>query len=154
MIRIGVVGAGYWGAKHLRVLHELQGSELYMVCDQDSARLDETKHHYPKVLTTSDYGEMMKSDVDAVVIATPVNSHFQLTITITFTQGKMTIINVTGQFLFNRIRDGLNDLPLLATRYFRAGKQHVFTAYKHPSFTRPTYILYQSCKFFEFSLAS
>ena len=79
MIRIGVVGAGYWGSKHIRVLHELQGSELYIVCDQDSAKLDETKHYYPKVLTTSDYQKMIKSDVDAVVIATPVNSHFQLT---------------------------------------------------------------------------
>lgn len=79
MIRIGVVGAGYWGAKHLRVLHELQGSELYMVCDQDQAKLDEIKHYYPKVLTTSDYQEMLKSDVDAIVIATPVNSHFSLT---------------------------------------------------------------------------
>lgn len=79
MIRVGVVGAGYWGSKHLRVLHELQGSELYMVCDQDQAKLDEMKHYYPKVLTTSDYQEMLKSDVDAIVIATPVSSHFYLT---------------------------------------------------------------------------
>ena len=71
MIRIGVVGAGYWVSKHLRVLHELQGSELYMACDQDQAKLDYVKHYYPKVLTTSDYPEMINSDVDAVVIATP-----------------------------------------------------------------------------------
>ena len=79
MIRIGVVGAGYWGSKHIRVLHELQGSEMYMVCDQDPVKLDEIKHYFPNALITSDYQEMLKSDIDAVVIATPVNSHFLLT---------------------------------------------------------------------------
>lgn len=79
MIRIGVVGAGYWGAKHLRVFHELPESQLKMVCDQDPAILARMRHFYPNVSTTSKYRELLEGDIDAIVIATPVNTHFQLT---------------------------------------------------------------------------
>ena len=78
MIRVGVVGAGYWGFKHVRVFHELQDSELYMICDQDPEKLAQVRHYYPSARTTSDYTEMLESDVEAIVVATPVGTHFSI----------------------------------------------------------------------------
>jgi len=77
-MRIGVVGAGYWGTKHIRVFHELEDVELYMVCDKDPANLENLNRYYSGVRTTTDLKEMLESDVDAVVIATPVLTHFEL----------------------------------------------------------------------------
>lgn len=78
MIRVGVIGAGYWGFKHLRVFHELRDSDLYMVCDEDPDKLEQVRHYYPSARTTSDYKEMLESDVDAIVVATPVGSHYAI----------------------------------------------------------------------------
>ncbi len=78
MIRVGVVGAGYWGFKHLRVLHELRDSELYMVCDEDPTKLEQVKHYFPSARTTADLGEMLESDVEAIVVSTPVGSHYSI----------------------------------------------------------------------------
>ncbi len=78
MIRVGVIGAGYWGFKHLRVFHELRGSDLYIVCDEDPAKLEQVRHYFPSARTTVDYREMLESDVEAIVVATPVGTHFSI----------------------------------------------------------------------------
>jgi predicted dehydrogenase len=77
-IRIGVVGSGYWGPKLARNFHELPGAQLAMVADLRQERLDEIQHLYPEVLGTRRYEEMLDQKVDAVVVATPVNTHFKL----------------------------------------------------------------------------
>lgn len=78
MIRVGVVGAGYWGLKHVRVFHDLRNADLAIVCDQLPSNLDQVKHYYPSVETTLDYQVLLDSNVDAVVVATPVNTHYDL----------------------------------------------------------------------------
>jgi predicted dehydrogenase len=78
MINVGVVGCGYWGPKHIRVCHELAEARLTKVCDLDEKKLNQVKAQYPYVETTKDFGEFLRKDVDAVIIATPVNSHFKL----------------------------------------------------------------------------
>jgi predicted dehydrogenase len=78
MVNIGVVGCGYWGPKHIRVYHELVEATLSMVCDLDKNRLQQVRAQYPYVKTTIDYEEFLRNGVDAVVIATPVNTHFKL----------------------------------------------------------------------------
>lgn len=78
MVNIGVIGCGYWGAKHIRNFHELAEANLSVVCDLDENRLRQVRTQYPYVRTTSNFGDLIKDDVDAVVIATPVNSHYRL----------------------------------------------------------------------------
>ena len=78
MVNIGVVGCGYWGPKHIRVCHELAEVKLSIVCDLDENKLQQVRVQYPYIETTSNYKAFLKNGVDAVIIATPVNSHYKL----------------------------------------------------------------------------
>jgi predicted dehydrogenase len=73
-----VIGCGYWGPKLARNFHEILGVELSWASDLRQDRLDHMKELYPKAHTTSDYREVLQSDVDAVAIATPVSTHYRL----------------------------------------------------------------------------
>ena len=79
MIRIGVVGYGYWGPNLVRNFAETEDAEVVAVCDVNPERLAQARKRYPAVTVTPDPGELIDSpDVDAVVIATPVSTHFRL----------------------------------------------------------------------------
>jgi predicted dehydrogenase len=77
-IKVGVIGCGYWGPKLARNIHELPGSSLEMVSDLREDRLTEIVSQYPQVRGTKDYRRLLDSDLEAVIIATPVNSHYPL----------------------------------------------------------------------------
>jgi predicted dehydrogenase len=78
-LRVAVVGLGYWGPNLLRNLVEIDGVEVVTICDQRPERLELFKRRYPSVETTSSYIEIVDDDrIDAVVIATPVSTHFDL----------------------------------------------------------------------------
>lgn len=76
--RIGIIGLGYWGPKLARNFQSLECSTLEMVADLRQERLDEIKKIFPGVKVTTDYRSLLESDVDAVVVATPVHTHFDL----------------------------------------------------------------------------
>ncbi|HEY40932.1 MAG TPA: Gfo/Idh/MocA family oxidoreductase [Dehalococcoidia bacterium] len=78
MVSIGVVGCGYWGPKHIRNFHELEDATLATVCDLDGERLRRVQTQYPYVKTVADFEDFLKDSMDAVVIATPVDTHYQL----------------------------------------------------------------------------
>ena len=78
MIGVGVVGLGYWGPKHVRVFHELGEARVTQVCDLDEKRLQQVKVQYPLVEISSSFKDFLQGNLDAVVISTPVNTHFQL----------------------------------------------------------------------------
>jgi predicted dehydrogenase len=78
MIKVGVVGLGYWGPKHARNLADIDGVQLAWICDQSQERLEETAALYPWVKATDSYDELLASDVDAIVLATPVRTHHPL----------------------------------------------------------------------------
>lgn len=79
MSGLGIVGCGYWGSKHVRVASELQEERSpIVVCDPDPKQLERIRAHYPGVKTTSEYIEVLESDVEAVILATPVSTHFPL----------------------------------------------------------------------------
>jgi predicted dehydrogenase len=78
MVKVGVIGCGYWGPKHVRNFHELEKAQLTMVCDLDEERLQRVKTQYPHVETVLDSKDLIHGNVDAVVIATPVGTHYQL----------------------------------------------------------------------------
>ena len=78
MIKVGVIGLGYWGPKLARNFHELPDAKLEWSCDLSEARLDHLRSLYPEVRTTRDYHDVLASDVDAVCLATPVGTHYRL----------------------------------------------------------------------------
>ena len=77
-LRFGVIGWGYWGPKIARNLDSLPGAAVTMVADTDSRRLKNLSVNQPWIQTTTQIEDIFQSDVDAVVIATPVSTHFQL----------------------------------------------------------------------------
>jgi predicted dehydrogenase len=77
-IKIGIIGCGYWGPKLARNFHDIPSSLLAMVSDLREERLADIQQLYPDVVTTRNYEDMLDSDLDAVVIATPVNTHYPL----------------------------------------------------------------------------
>jgi predicted dehydrogenase len=79
MIRIGVIGYGYWGPHLVRNFHNLEGCEVTVVCDKNGEALRRAKRAYPSVQVTSDIGEVLSAtNVDAMAVVTPVWTHFEL----------------------------------------------------------------------------
>lgn len=79
MIRIGVIGYGYWGPNLVRNFMELQGSTVVAVCDLRPERLIHLQSRYPSIKTISNCQELFADPgIDAIVIATPVSSHYGL----------------------------------------------------------------------------
>lgn len=78
MVNIGVVGCGYWGPKHIRICNELADGKLTAVCDLDTNKLKQVRTQYPFIHATSNFKDFLENGVDAVVIATPVNTHHKL----------------------------------------------------------------------------
>jgi predicted dehydrogenase len=75
--RVGVVGCGYWGAKHVRVLSGLPAVKEVTVIDRDQKSLDVIRSAFPAVRAFSDLDAAL-DHVDALIIATPPQSHAQL----------------------------------------------------------------------------
>ena len=79
MLKIGVIGYGYWGPNLVRNFAELNGATLAGVADLDPRKLELVKKRFPAVKTTTDFQELLKDpEIDAIAIATPVNTHFEL----------------------------------------------------------------------------
>lgn len=78
-VQIAVVGVGYWGPNLVRVLHELPESVPACACDIDAAKLERLAGRYPAVRLTTSYEEILAdASIDAVAIATPVTTHYEL----------------------------------------------------------------------------
>ena len=79
MIRVGVIGYGYWGPNVVRNLHGLDDIRVEVVCDKSSAALARVRKAHPTIATTSNPCEVLCSpDIDAVAVITPVWTHYEL----------------------------------------------------------------------------
>lgn len=79
MINIGVIGYGYWGPNLVRNFAELGRARLAGVADLDRAKLDLVARRFPTVKTTQDFHDLLRDPgIDAIAVATPVNTHFEL----------------------------------------------------------------------------
>jgi len=79
MVGIGVIGYGYWGPNLVRNFAQVTGARVVAVCDQRAERRALVEQVYPSVNTYADVSEMLRNPkVDAVAVATPVSSHFEL----------------------------------------------------------------------------
>ncbi len=77
-LRVGAIGSGYWGPNLIRNFVDLPDSELVVVADMRQERLDHMKRLYPSIEITTDYHDLLTMGLDAVVIATPPFTHFQI----------------------------------------------------------------------------
>lgn len=79
MINVGVVGYGYWGPNLVRNFAEVPGVTVAAVADQDPKKLDTVKRRYPTIRCVTRLQDMLDdASVDAVAIATPVSTHFEM----------------------------------------------------------------------------
>ena len=79
MVRIGLIGCGYWGPKLLRNFTEVPGAEVVAVSDLRPDRLSSIQESWPGLFATTDADELLRMpELDAVIIATPVATHFDL----------------------------------------------------------------------------
>lgn len=78
MISLGLIGCGYWGPNLLRNFFSLAQCQVQYVAEIDPAAREYVQKYYPSITVTSNYHEILNSSVSAVVIATPVETHFSL----------------------------------------------------------------------------
>jgi predicted dehydrogenase len=82
MVRIGIIGYGYWGPNLVRCVSEAAGSELAGIADGSAAALERAGRRYPAARRFADWHEMVADpSIDAIVVATPVAIHFEMALT-------------------------------------------------------------------------
>jgi predicted dehydrogenase len=78
-LRVGVVGVGYWGSKHVRAMRSLDSVEQVVVIDPSEEGTERLLHSFPEVTSYSTLDDALEH-VDAVVLATPPSTHAPLAI--------------------------------------------------------------------------
>ena len=79
MIRIAIIGYGYWGPNLVRNFYNTPNCSVALVVDSRQDRLDLVKKQFPSVnISTNIDDALTRTDIDAVVIATPTASHYGL----------------------------------------------------------------------------
>ncbi len=78
-VRVGIVGCGYWGPNLIRNFHGLADATVASICDLEESRLRSFSRKFPGVRLTTKYQDILKDPtIDAVVIATPISTHYHL----------------------------------------------------------------------------
>lgn len=78
VLRVGVIGCGYWGPKLARNFNDLTTTRLEAISDMRTDRLREMQQLYPDARTTTNFRDLFSDGIDAVAIATPVHTHYAL----------------------------------------------------------------------------
>lgn len=78
-VKVAAVGCGYWGPNVIRNLSEVPGFDLHWICDADPDRLGPVAARYPGAQPTTRIDDVFNDpSVDAIYLATPVSTHFDL----------------------------------------------------------------------------
>ncbi|MCD6068744.1 MAG: oxidoreductase [Bacteroidetes bacterium] len=78
-MNVAIIGFGYWGPNLVRNFNSVSGCNVKYVCDFRAERLSVVSRQYPSITTTSDFEAVLNdAEVEAVIIATPVFTHFDL----------------------------------------------------------------------------
>jgi predicted dehydrogenase len=79
MTSIGIIGYGYWGPNLVRNFMETPGTTVTAVAELDPAKLAVVRKRYPAVKATGSFQDLLAdSSLDAIAVATPVSTHFEL----------------------------------------------------------------------------
>jgi predicted dehydrogenase len=126
-IRIALLGFGYWGPNYARVLHDLPQVELKVVCDPKEERLEQLRQRHPSVATCREPDEALRrTDIDAVVIATPASTH-QALVDAALRSGRHVLVE-KPMSLDVRGCDTLCSLAAAAGRVLMVGYTFVYNA--------------------------
>ena len=80
VINLAVIGSGKWGMNHIRTAYELIGENLKCVCDIDVSNENKVNEISKKIKFTTKFDDVLKNkDINSVIIATPAETHFELT---------------------------------------------------------------------------
>src|SRR5947209_19894187 len=72
-LKVGIIGAGYWGPNLVRNFSEAPGADVVAVADLDPERLGALHKRFPAVRTTTDHRELVNAPTsDAVCVVTPI----------------------------------------------------------------------------------
>ena len=116
MINVAIIGYGYWGKNLVRNFNALDICEVTYVCEKDATKAQKCIKLYPKINVVSDYNILMRDDtLQAIVIATPVDSHYQLA-KAALKNGKHVLVEkpLTSSFAeANELMELANSLKLL-----------------------------------------
>lgn len=78
-LHVAVIGAGYWGPNIIRNLLKVSSVSKLYVCDIQKSKLVSLKKEFPNISITQDYDDVLKDQqIAAVIIATPIQSHYAL----------------------------------------------------------------------------
>ena len=79
MVRIAIIGYGYWGKNLVRNFYYLDGCHIEYVCEKNKKNAKKCSSSYPDINVVSDFEILLNNqNIDAIVIATPVDSHYSL----------------------------------------------------------------------------
>ena len=79
MLKIALIGYGYWGSKLARNFQNLEAFKLVSIADIKSKSLSLAKKNYPLVKTSNDYKKAIKNNiVDLVIISSPTVTHYKI----------------------------------------------------------------------------
>ncbi|GJQ58194.1 MAG: oxidoreductase [Candidatus Scalindua sp.] len=154
MVRIGIIGCGYWGINYVRVFNELADVTVVRVCDTNEERLVMMHRKFPYVFPTKRMEELLADEeVDAVVVSTEASTHYRITkecllqdkhvlvekpLTTTIEEGE-ELVQIAGErermlmvghtFLYNpailKIKESLSSEDIGSIYYLQATRTHL-----------------------------
>lgn len=78
-VRIALIGCGYWGPNLIRNFSDVDDASVVACSDLSEDRLKRIQKRHPGILCTQDYRELLRDpSIDAVVVATPVSTHYPI----------------------------------------------------------------------------
>ena len=79
VVRVGVIGYGYWGPNIVRNFHAQDRSRVVAVCDKSSKSLQRVRQAHPEIPVTQECKDLLEAtDIDVLAIVTPVWTHYEL----------------------------------------------------------------------------
>lgn len=79
MIRVGLIGCGYWGPNYIRNFSTFSDAQITVACDLDQGKLSLLAAKYPTLKVTTTVNDILEDqDVDAIIICTPATTHYKV----------------------------------------------------------------------------
>lgn len=78
MLKLGIIGWGYWGRNYAKYFDASLPAQLSIVCDLRPAMLHDAKRLYPHLITTKNVNDLIRAKLDGVIIASPASIHYKL----------------------------------------------------------------------------
>jgi predicted dehydrogenase len=127
-ITVGIIGVGYWGPNLVRNYSEIEDCNLKWVCDLSEPRRAYIHQQWPDVRLSDNCQDILKdTTVDAVIVATPVETHFDVAMAV-LSAGKHIFIEKPMCF---KSEDDLKILDLADQKGLKVGTGHIFVY--HPA---------------------